>query len=366
MLALVALSFLIQEPATPFAGVPYLDLASRTELQVIVDREPGQYLGHPTTTLLADGKTMLCVYPKGHGKGAIVLKRSEDGGRTWSERLPVPENWATSQETPTIHRVPKPEGGERLILFSGLNPIRMARSEDDGRTWSPLAPIGDWGGIVAMASVAPTTDGALLAWCHDDGRFIGNASYRPDDGAKFHVYQTRSTDGGRSWSPPRAIASHAKAHLCEPGYVRSPDGKTIALLLRENSRQSHSFIILSADEGATWSEPRETSLALTGDRHVAKYAPDGRLFVTFRDTAPGSPTAGDWCAWLGTWEDLINGTPGQLRIRLMDNHHQWDCAYPGLELLPDGTFVTSTYGHWIEGEPPFIVSLRLTLVDLAR
>lgn len=344
--------------------MPYRDLSARSDLQTLVDREPGQYLGHPTTALLADGKTLVCVYPLGHGKGPIVLKRSEDGGRSWGPRLPTPENWATSQETPTIHRVRSLTGGERLLLFSGLHPIRSARSEDGGRTWSPLAPVGDWGGIVAMASLAETADGALLAWFHDDGRFIGNPSYRPDDGAKFHVYQTRSTDGGLSWSPPRAIASHPRAHLCEPGFVRSPDGATIALLLRENSRKFHSFIIYSEDEGATWSEPRETSLALTGDRHVAKYAPDGRLLITFRDTAPGSPTAGDWCAWLGRWRDLVDGTPGELRLRLMDNLHQWDCAYPGLELLPDGAFVATTYGHWIEGEPPFVVALRLTAREL--
>ncbi len=41
-----------------------------------------------------------------------------------------------------------------------------------------------------------------------------------------------------------------------------------------------------------------------------------------------------------------------------------DCAYPGLELLPDGTLVTTTYGHWSEGEPPYIVSVRLTLAEM--
>lgn len=48
----------------------------------------------------------------------------------------------------------------------------------------------------------------------------------------------------------------------------------------------------------------------------------------------------------------------------MDNHKDEDCAYPGVEVLPDGTFVTTTYGHWIEGESPFIVSVRLKLSDI--
>jgi hypothetical protein len=48
----------------------------------------------------------------------------------------------------------------------------------------------------------------------------------------------------------------------------------------------------------------------------------------------------------------------------MDNHKGGDCAYPGVEVLPDGTIVTTTYGHWVEGEPPFIVSIRLRLEEL--
>ena len=123
--------------------IPQIDISDDSVRQVVVDREPGQYLGHPTTVLLDDQRTILAVYPKGHGRGPIVLKRSDDGGLTWSERLPVPENWATSQETPTIYPVEARDGTRRLILFSGLYPIRMSVSEDDGVDWSPLAPIGD-------------------------------------------------------------------------------------------------------------------------------------------------------------------------------------------------------------------------------
>jgi hypothetical protein len=103
---------------------------------------------------------------------------------------------------------------------------------------------------------------------------------------------------------------------------------------------------------------------LTGDRHTARYAPDGRLFISFRDTAKASPTAGDWVGWVGRYEDLVQNRPGQYRVRLMDNHHAWDCAYPGVEVLSDGTFVTTTYGHWIPGQSPFIVSVRFTLAEL--
>src|SRR5690606_24725224 len=85
--------------------IPFIDLDDDLYRQILVDHEPGQYLGHPTTALLDDGRTILTVYPKGHGRGGIVYKRSPDGGLTWSDRLPVPESWATSREVPTLHRM---------------------------------------------------------------------------------------------------------------------------------------------------------------------------------------------------------------------------------------------------------------------
>ncbi|MCX6593936.1 MAG: sialidase family protein [Acidobacteria bacterium] len=348
-------------------SIPVVDLSRDVARQVVVDREAGQYLGHPTTVLLEDGKTMLCVYPKGHGKGAIQMKRSSDGGLTWSPRLPVPENWATSLETPTIHRTVDRDGRKRLILFSGLYPVRLAYSEDDGATWTRLAPIGNFGGIVAMGDVKRLKDGRYLAVFHDDGRYFAPPPATPlatPHVPVFRVYKTLSSDGGLNWTTPEVVAHHPQAHLCEPGLVRSPDGKQLAMLLRENSRKFNSFISFSNDEGHSWTEPRELPGALTGDRHVARYARDGRLFISFRDTTHESPTKGDWVGWVGRYDDLVASREGQYRVRLMKNHFRSDCAYPGVELLPNGTFVTTTYGHWTPDEPPYVVSVRFTLKEL--
>lgn len=346
-------------------SIPTLDLAGQKHRQVIVDREANQYLGHPTTVLLEDDRTMLCVYPKGHGKGGIVYKRSTDAGLTWSDRLPTPASWMTSKEVPTLHRVVDADGKKRLIMWSGLYPARLAVSEDDGENWSELKQVGDWGGIVVMGCLEPIANepGHYIALFHDDGRFIG-PNHRHHQRKKFFVYKTHSLDGGLTWSHPEVIATHPTAHLCEPGLIRSPDGKQMAVLLRENSRTLNSFVIFSNDEGETWSKPRQVPGALTGDRHIGRYDADGRLFITFRDSTHDSPTAGDWVAWVGTYDDIVEGREGQYRVRLMDNHRSADCAYPGLELLPDGTFVTTTYGHWTKGEPPYIVSVRLKLAEL--
>jgi hypothetical protein len=42
----------------------------------------------------------------------------------------------------------------------------------------------------------------------------------------------------------------------------------------------------------------------------------------------------------------------------MKNYKNGDCAYPGVEILPDGTVVTTTYGHFTEGEEAYVVSVR--------
>ncbi|MDT8402179.1 MAG: sialidase family protein [Bacteroidales bacterium] len=392
-----------EDPSYPYFNIPVLDLDGDTERQVIVDKEEGQYLGHPTTVLLEDNRTILCVYPRGHGRGGIVYKRSDDAGLSWSERLDTPDSWETSKEVPTIYRMIDADGVKRLIMFSGLYPARMAVSEDDGITWSELDTVGDWGGIVVTGALTGlnTGEGHYMTFFHDDMRFFtadGMEKYRADrethDSPLFSIYKTVSTDGGLSWSFPELIYKSRDLHLCEPGIIRSPDGKQLAMLLRENSRRSNSHVMFSNDEGRTWSDPQPLPNALTGDRHVPRYAPDGRLVISFRDISPrayhrellelseergemnyhllaaetgkGSPTEGDWVAWVGTWDDLVNGGEGQYRIRLKDNKNGWDTTYPGVEVLPGGTFIMTTYGHWDEGEAPYILSVRFSLEETDR
>lgn len=345
--------------------IPTIDLSKQTKRQVVIDREKGQYLGHPTTVLLEDNKTMLIVYPKGHGRGGIVYKRSTDGGLTWSKRLPTPRSWETSREVPTIHRVIDANGTKRLIMWSGLYPARLAVSENDGQSWSELKKAGDWGGIVVMGCLEPvkTGKGHYMAMFHDDGRFFTSKA-KQEKPVVFTLFKTFSRDGGLTWAQPEAILARSDVHLCEPGIIRSPDGRQLCVLLRENSRRRNSYVIFSNDEGKTWTKPRELPASLTGDRHTGRYTKDGRLFISFRDRTHDTPTFGDWVAWVGTYEDIAKGREGQYRVRLMDNTKGADCAYPPVEILPDDTLVTTTYGHWTKGEAPYIVSVRLKLSEL--
>jgi hypothetical protein len=131
---------------------------------------------------------------------------------------------------------------------------------------------------------------------------------------------------------------------------------------------------VSDDDARTWSEPKELPAALTGDRHVIKYAPDGRLVVAMRDVARTSPTYGHYVAWVGRYDDIVGRREGQYRIKLLHNASRglddkpgtgsYDCGYSDMELLPDGTFVATTYVKYSPGpEKNSVVSTRFGLAE---
>ena len=70
-------------------------------------------------------------------------------------------------------------------------------------------------------------------------------------------------------------------------------------------------------------------------------------------------------AWVGRYEDIVAGRPGQCRIKLLQSHAGGDCGYPGLELLPDGTLVATTYIKYKPGrEKHSVVSVRFKLDEI--
>lgn len=345
----------VASASRPAMDIPTIDISHEKHRQVIVERIPGQYLGHPTTVLMGDGKTIYVTYPLGHGGPSAVLKKSTDGGLTWSDRLPVPDNWKTATNCPCIHRLTGPDGIERLFVFEGLGGMRQSVSLDGGKTWTPFEPNG-LNCVVAPITILPISGGRHLA--------VYQRGQDEKDATRQTIWQSISRDGGLTWGPQRLVLDMPDASPCEPGLIRSPDGKQIACLMRENSRKLNSLLITTDDEGKTWSKPRELPASLTGDRHLPRYAPDGRVVVPFRDMAQGSPTYGQFVAWVGTYDDIVKGREGQYRICLLRSPKKVDLGYPGLELLPDGTFVATTYAVLAPGEKNSVVSIRFKLDEI--
>lgn len=358
--------------------LPLLDISGETSRQIVV--APGTaetYQGHPTTVLMPDGKTLFCVWCINHGGAAGPMARSEDGGLTWT-RLDsqLPAGFHRHVNCPSIYRMETAAGQERLWVFSARAvaplaagegpgtdfkkaPLRgwMPRilSEDGGKTWREMPPLG-FPCVMTFSSVVRLKDGRYLGFYH---RGPGGKDKSP-----LEVLQTATADAGLTWSEPRVVAQVEGKDPCEPFAFRSPDGAELCCLMRENKHQGRSLVMFSRDEGQTWSAPVDTPWGLTGDRHMGVYAKDGRLVIAFRDLALGSPARGHFVAWVGRYQDIRETKPGQYRIKLLHSHASRvsDCGYPGVELLPDGTVVATTYIKYRPGpEKHSVVSTRFRL-----
>ena len=348
------------------AKFPVVDLSQDAARQVVIAAgTPELYQGHPTTVLMPDGKTILAVWCVNHGGKAGPMARSDDGGKTWT-RLDstLPPGFKTHQNCPSIYRMTDPQGKERLWVFSAWRGKRFSdeampsiMSEDGGKTWKEMPPLGK-----TFRCVMTFSSMARLA----DGSYVGLYHRGPEgaDRAPLEVLQTVTKDGGFTWSEPRVVAKVEGKNPCEPFVFRSPDGKELCALLRENTHKTYSLMMFSRDEGSTWSTPRDTPWGLTGDRHMGVQTKDGRLVVAFRDQAPQSPTKGHFVAWVGTYDDIKQGRPGQYRIKLLHSYAGVDCGYPGLEALPDGTIVATTYiKYWNDARKHSVVCTRFTLAE---
>lgn len=362
ILPLLALSTL-----TAFADdapdLPILDLAADTSRHVIIAEGTEEtYQGHPTTVLMPDHKTIFAVWCINHGGAAGPMARSDDGGRTWT-RLDdqMPPGFKTHQNCPSIYRMTDPEGKERLWVFSAALGKRSGpgmpsiMSEDGGKTWKEMPPLG-FPCVMTFSSIVRLKDGRYLGLYHKgpDGK----------DKAPLEVLQTITADGGFKWSEPRVVAAVEGKNPCEPFVFRSPDGNELCCLMRENTHKARSLMIFSRDEGQTWTKPLDSSWGLTGDRHMGVQTADGRWVIAFRDQALNSPTKGHFVAWVGTYDDIKNGKPGQYRVKLLHSNAGGDCGYPGMELLADGTIVATTYVKYQPGPKKHsVVSTRFKLAE---
>ena len=385
----------------------------------IVD-DSAAYLGHPDSVLLNNGD-ILTFYPKGHGKGAILSKISDDGGVTYNKTIEnQPESWKKSLETPTVYRLHFRNGEEKLILVSanskwpGMSTpggFNSSVSLDEGKTWTefrrfwdndsekPLIP------IVAMAS---------LTRLKENGEFVDKwmGIFHDSGFVNYKTILTFDENGEYNWSKPEPYLSQYRdieiyAGICEVECVRSDGGMgdELCLIARCNKKRNTSLLIFSKDEGETWSKPVEAPVSLNGERHKAEWMPDGRLFITFRsiernrkmvkkmrkDGGKKTWYSEGWIAWVGTYDDLKNGNEGQYRIKIAHTYldHQnapslsenADTGYCGNVVLNDGTIVTSSYGIFSPEEKEegkyktdkgrqkrktFIVSKRIRLSDVEK
>ncbi|MCW6683017.1 DUF6067 family protein [Aerococcaceae bacterium NML160702] len=389
------------------------DFATRNQLPTVVlpsdkkfvmDRKRAEYLGQPDMVKLKDDRTLITIYPKGHGHGELVMKRSEDGGITWSERLVTNPTWVTSKETPTLYTLDFTDGRQEILLVTGgpklegwgdgTGGISTSISKDKGATWSDFQQFyPNQQVVVGLAS---------LVQVYENGQPIDKwlGVFHDLNYVNYKMYLTFDEQGNQVWTQPEAYLAdyrniEQEYQICEVNIFRSPDKSTLVALGRTQSHNNFSTIFFSYDEGKTWTKPRNLPASLTGERHQAVYDPiSGRLLITFREIIldwnnngrieRNDWMAGDWVAWVGTYEDLIKGNDGEYRILLSEdftpNAKSGDTGYSGNIVLNDGTYVINSYGVFFEEDARVaprntkpnirwttsIMGTRFTLADLDK
>ena len=402
--------------------IPELDLSVMPEelegteyeylynLSVVDDSK--DYMAHPDSVLLKNGN-ILTVYPAGHGKGAVLNKVSTDGGVTWNDKIEnTPKSWEDSLETPTVYRLEFADGTPDKLILISANPkwpnmdtpggFECSISLDEGQTWSEFQRFY---GNDSSTPVVPIVAMASLTRLKENGEFVDKwmGFFHDSDFYNYKTILTFDENGKMHWSKPEKYLSvhrsvEKSAQICEVEVIRSDNGMgdELCLISRSQSKKINSMIAFSNNEGKTWSEPKEAPAALNGERHKADYTSDGRLFITFRSIERGDKAkfnakttidrqrgwiSEGYIAWVGTYEDLKNGTEGDYRIKVAHIYSknqkepkyyaEADTGYCGNVVLEDGTIVTSSYGKFSPTEKTstgkelktYICSKRINLKD---
>jgi hypothetical protein len=213
---------------------------------------------------------------------ALRFARSDDGGRTWSE--PVSVNEGETFGSHNFHSLLAASNGvvyaSWLSSVHGESGVWIRRSEDGGRTWTPSQG-------VHLEPTCPCCRTALAAG-PDGSLYAAWRKIFPGDVRDIVV--ARSTDGGKTWSAPvrpredgwvfpgcphagpsLKVGSDGLVHIAwwtgktgEAGvyYARSDDG-------------AQSFVATPIATGAR-SNPAHVQLALLGGKRVAVAWDDGQ------------------------------------------------------------------------------------------
>lgn len=340
------------------SNMPWIDVSTHQSRQTVISQgTESLYNGHPTTVYDKSTKTIYCTWSYNHGGKAGFFASSTDAGKTW-KHMKAPKDWQRGSNCPSIYRLKDKKGVERMFIFAAWPNMMMTYSEDNGQTWSEMKSLNK-PCIMAFSSIIQLKDGTHLGLYH---RGRGDHDRPP-----LEIWGANSLDGGVTWEKSFLVSKVEGRSPCEPYVFRSPNGRELCCIMRENERKGNSLMTFSTDEGKTWTKPIETPWGLSGDRHHLKYTKDGRLIAVFRDMAHMSPMKGHFVAWVGHYKDLKENTTGQYRIKLLHSYAGSDCGYPGLEVLDDDTVVATTY---IDMSPTkekhSIVSVRFKLSELDK
>ena len=329
----------------------------------------------PSVTVLPDG-TLLAVYRIGKSKdsdGSVTeLRRSRDGGRTWS----APETPFASAfqgvrgSLQVVYVTPLDQGLLATALWvdrkaypgqplfhaetEGCLPMRIlvANSSDDGRWWS------DWREVAVTPDVgAPslTSPAVRLA----SGRIIisieTNKPYLDRSPWLQRVVHCESVDGGMTWTAPRTVCQDASGAIFhwDQRLAAAPGARLAAFSWTYDKAANRYLPIrrhISRDEGQTWS----TDQLDFADQpaHPAVF-PDGRTVLAWVDRygsrsirarrAQTIDGVFEPASEVVLYEAAAPARQTDDTAGLLTDMSLWSFGLPYAEALPDGRSVLVVY-----------------------
>ena len=252
--------FAVEPPEPPNQGIMFVDhsRAGRSGRlgHALVEYGPGKILAFYANC--SD-------FQKGHnGDGWMEFRRSEDGGRTWSEPG-ILEYSKQVYDQDVGHSVMCEKalraGDGTILLFNlecrgkGWKPLGVPtylRSCDFGSTWDPARPMGEEPARIWDA-VLHEDEALVLELCNDSTvEWHGNL---PEHHYALHVSQ----DNGLTFSRRSVLPLDVQGR----GYgtmATLPDGRLIAYVYNIND-EKHLDYVISDDRGCTWSTVQTAFMA---------------------------------------------------------------------------------------------------------
>lgn len=246
----------------------------------IFSRQTDGYHTYRIPTMVVTAKGTILTFVEGrkthrrdHGDVDLLMKRSEDGGRSWSKQVLIHEEGGDAlirvgNACPIMDR----DGVTIHLLFTRNGPdcLFYTQSKDEGKTWSPFVTSSDdpkareyrednflrkFGESPVGVGAGPvhgihTSKGRLIAPSYAGFRVNGEGR-----GGSCVIY---SDDGGKSWQAGGVIPWVPEFRHGECTIVERSDG-SLLMNMRTSAPGKYSFgyrlTSVSEDHGITWSKP---------------------------------------------------------------------------------------------------------------